>query len=223
MDRMRRQRNDMVARQLAGRGVKDARVLAAMGEVPREFFVPEELREEAYADAPLAIGYKQTISQPYIVAVMIEALQLAGGETVLEIGAGSGYAAAVLAKIAAEVITIERLGPLADQARRNLSRAGFTNVTVLHADGSLGWAAKSPYDAILVSAGAPAAPRSLLEQLKEGGRIVIPVGDEPGTQTLERLTKLRDGSVKTERIADVRFVPLIGAQGWQGLEGRWRT
>lgn len=219
MDGRQKERDEMVLRQLVRRGIADERVLAAMRTVPRELFVSDALRHAAYADAPLAIGLKQTISQPYIVAFMVEALRLKGGEKVLEIGAGSGYAAAVLGEIAAEVMAIERLGPLAEQARANLARAGCSNVTVHHADGSLGWPDGAPYDAILVSAGAPEVPHTLVVQLRPGARMVVPVGHDPGSQKLLRVTRLETGGYETETIADVRFVPLIGREGWDGRDG----
>jgi protein-L-isoaspartate(D-aspartate) O-methyltransferase len=168
-------RRDMVSRQIESRGVRDQRVLEAMRKVPREAFVPTLLRAKAYADHPLLIAEGQTISQPYIVAYMIEALDLKGGEKVLEIGAGSGYAAAVLAEIAGEVYAIERIGQLAQKAASNLIDAGYHNVHILHADGTKGWVEEAPFDAILVSAGAPFIPETLKNQLATGGRMVVPV------------------------------------------------
>jgi len=208
-------RSAMVWRQVAARGVKDPRVLEAIQRVPRESFVPAELRERAYADSPLPIGSGQTISQPYIVALMIEALELEGGERVLEIGAGSGYAAAVLAEIAGEVYAIERIGQLAEKAAINLQDAGYRQVRVKHADGTLGWAEASPFDAILVSAGSPSVPPELKAQLKVGGRLVIPVGATAYAQELIRIRRKSKTKFEQEDLADVRFVPLIGKAGWE--------
>lgn len=207
-------RRIMVEDHIAARGVRSRLVLEAMGEVPREAFLPEHLREFAYDDTPLPIGEGQTISQPYIVAFMIEALALEGGEKVLEIGAGSGYAAAVLSRIAGEVFTVERLGELAARASEKLSDLGYGNVRVLHADGTQGWPEHAPYDAIVVAAGGPQVPRTLKSQLKVGGRLVIPVGSDPRGQELVRVTRVSEHDYKTEDIADVRFVPLVGAEGW---------
>jgi protein-L-isoaspartate(D-aspartate) O-methyltransferase len=206
-------RETMVAEQLEARGITDGRVLRAFREVAREEFVPPELRQAAYRDSPLPIGGGQTISQPYIVAATIEALQLQGGERVLEIGAGSGYAAAVMSRIARDVFTVERHGPLADEARERLARLCFLNVSVLHADGTLGWPEQAPYDAIAVAAGGPEVPQALLSQLKVGGRLVIPVGPEEA-QVLTRVTQVAPGDFRSEPLMDVRFVPLIGEQGW---------
>ncbi len=216
MDNMEQARKRLVTEQLEARGVSDPLVLAAMRAVPRERFVPEDLREEAYSDRPLPIGSRQTISQPYIVAFMIEALGLRGGEKVLEIGAGSGYAAAVLGKIAYQVFTVERLGQLAERAVDNLAAAGCSNVHVRHADGTQGWSEEAPFDAILVSAGAPDVPKSLMNQLKVGGRMVVPVGKEPGSQDLVWIRRVGEDDFEREDIADVRFVPLIGKEGWDG-------
>ena len=210
----RARRQACVARQIEARGVGDPLVLAAMRTVPREAFVPPHLAEQAYDDGPLPIGVGQTISQPYIVAFMIEALHLHGGERVLEIGAGSGYAAAVLSRIAGEVYAIERIGELAGRARENLARGGYGNVHVRHADGTEGWPEAAPFDAILVSAGAPDVPRSLVRQLAIGGRMVVPVGREPGSQALIVVTRTGEDATSREDIADVRFVPLIGKEGW---------
>lgn len=207
-------RKRCVARQIAARGVVDAQVLAAMRSVPRELFVPGALRDLAYSDRPLPIGEGQTISQPYIVAVMIAALGLKGGEKVLEIGAGSGYAAAVAARIAARVFAIERFEALANMARANLAAAGITNAEVRCGDGSLGWPEEAPFDAILVSAGAPRVPDALKAQLAIGGRVVVPAGDEMTAQTLMRVTRQSADRYVTEELGAVRFVPLIGAGGW---------
>jgi protein-L-isoaspartate(D-aspartate) O-methyltransferase len=208
-------RNKMVEHQIAARGVRDRLVLEAMRTVPREAFLPENLREFAYEDTPLPIAAKQTISQPYIVAFMIEALGLHGGEKVLEIGAGSGYAAAVLAEVAGEVYTVERIEQLADQAGEALRSLNYLNVQVLCGDGTQGWPEHAPFDAIVVAAGGPRIPESLKEQLKVGGRMVIPVGSTATSQELVRITRVSETKFETEDIADVRFVPLIGDEGWQ--------
>ena len=204
----------MVQRQIANRGVRDALVLEAMGQVPREDFLPDDLREFAYDDTPLPIDQGQTISQPYIVALMTEALLLRGGERVLEIGTGSGYAAAVLARIAAEVYTVERHGQLAAKAADILAAHWYGNVHVLHGDGTLGWPEHAPFDAIVVAAGGPEVPQSLKTQLKIGGRLVIPVGNDRHLQELVRVTRISAHEYRTEEIADVRFVPLVGEEGW---------
>jgi protein-L-isoaspartate(D-aspartate) O-methyltransferase len=204
----------MIERHLAGRGIHDARVLEAFRSVPRDEFVLPELREFAHRDTPLPIGEGQTISQPFIVAVTVQALGLRGGERVLEVGTGSGYAAAILSCIAGEVHTIERHESLAAEARERLARLAHTNVTVHLGDGSLGLPEHAPFDAIAVAAGAPEVPRALLEQLAPGGRLVIPVGTDEGRQTLMRVTR-QDGGYLEEALADVRFVPLVGEQGWQ--------
>ena len=208
-------RKTMVDTALSARGVRDELVLKAMGRVPREHFVPSDLKTLAYRDTPLPIGSDQTISQPYIVAFMIEALGLQGGEKVLEIGAGSGYAAAVLGEIAGEVYAIERIGQLAERAVINLMDAGYQNVHVRHDDGTRGWLDEAPFDAILVSAGAPDIPRELLQQLVIGGHMVIPVGRTQTAQELVRITRLDEDSYEREDLADVRFVPLIGKEGWE--------
>ncbi len=207
-------RRDMVAHQIAARGVRSEAVLNAMRKVPREAFLPAHLREFAYEDSPLPIAADQTISQPYIVALMIEALDLEGGEKVLEIGTGSGYAAAVLAELAGEVYTVERIGQLAEKAAATLSDLGYGNAHVFHADGTLGRPEYAPYDAIVVAAGGPAVPDTLKEQLKIGGRLVIPIGTDPRAQELVRVTRSSKDEFLTEDIADVRFVPLIGKEGW---------
>ncbi len=210
----RTQRERMVADQIEGRGVRDPLVTAAMRAVPREYFVAHHRRDEAYEDYPIPIGAGQTISQPYIVGYMIACLNLEGGEKVLEVGAGSGYAAAVLSRIAREVYAIERIDSLAHLAVANLKTAGCTNVHVRCADGSKGWPEAAPFDAILVSAGAPKAPQPLLDQLAIGGRLVIPIGDDPRTQDLVRITRKGETVFASETLTGVRFVPLIGAEGW---------
>jgi protein-L-isoaspartate(D-aspartate) O-methyltransferase len=205
----------MVDEQLERRGISDPLVLDAMASVPREAFVPPELRAEAYADGPLPIGESQTISQPFIVALMIEALELTGGERVLEVGGGSGYAAAVLARIAEEVYSVERHRSLADQAAARLRELGVENVEVICADGTRGWPERAPYDAIVVAAGAPVVPRPLEEQLAVGGRLVIPVGGVRTVQELLRVTRISETEYRREKLTDVRFVPLVGEQGWE--------
>jgi protein-L-isoaspartate(D-aspartate) O-methyltransferase len=214
MPGFQQQRRYMVEHHIAARGVRSPLVLEAMASVPREEFLPEHLREDAYEDTPLPIGEKQTISQPYIVAFMVEALGLSGGERVLEIGAGSGYAAAVLSRIAGEVYTVERIGELAAKASAKLADLGFHNVRVLHGDGTLGWPEHAPFDAIIVAAGGPEIPKSLKQQLKVGGRMVIPVGNDPRVQELIRVTRMSEDTFESEDIADVRFVPLLGEEGW---------
>jgi protein-L-isoaspartate(D-aspartate) O-methyltransferase len=209
-----RLRNDMVDLQIARRGVRSRPVLDAMRAVPREAFLPEPLREFAYEDAPLPIAEGQTISQPYIVALMTEALALEGGEKVLEIGTGSGYAAAVLSRIAGSVYTVERIGQLAEKAASALADLGYRNVHVLHGDGTRGWPHHAPYDAIVVAAGGPEVPESLKAQLKLGGRLVIPVGENRRVQELVRVVRLSPDRYETEDICDVRFVPLVGEEGW---------
>lgn len=209
-------RREMVATQIEGRGVSDARVLVAMRAVPREAFVAAGWRERAFDDSPLPIAAGQTISQPYIVAVMAEALQLGGGERVLEIGSGSGYAAAVLGRLAGEVHTVECIAELAAAATATLAAQGARNVHVHHADGSLGWPAAAPYDAIAVTAAGPEVPAALTAQLAAGGRLVMPVGAREGRQQLLRVTRAPGGALHREALMDVRFVPLTGAQGWGG-------
>lgn len=203
-----------VDRDIARRGVRDGRVLAAMRAVPRDLFVPAALRDQAWEDHPLPIGADQTISQPYIVALMAEALQLRGPERVLEIGTGSGYAAAVLARLCAQVETVERIAELADRATRQLADLGVANVNVHCADGTLGWPDAAPYDAILVTAGGPVIPLALQSQLAPGGRLVMPVGASRGWQDLVRVTRAGPDDFRTESLCEVAFVPLLGAQGW---------
>jgi protein-L-isoaspartate(D-aspartate) O-methyltransferase len=208
-----RLREQMVENQLRRRGLRDRRALAAMGKVPRHEFVPADFRPLAYTDEPLPIGAGQTISQPYMVAAMCEALELEGTERVLEVGAGCGYHAVVLAELAAEVITIEREPGLAKLAAANLRRLGYDHVTVIEGDGSLGYAVRAPYQAISVAAGAPDVPGPLLEQLdEENGRLVIPVGSL-ADQELRLVTK-RHGQVSSRVVSYCRFVPLRGAEAW---------
>lgn len=214
MENLKRLRDRFVAEQIEARGVADPLVLAALRKVPRENFVPVDQKSLAYEDRPLPIGAGQTISQPYIVAFMVAAMSLRGGEKVLEIGAGSGYAAAVLAEIAKDVFAMERIGELADLAAGNLAAAGYENARVRHADGSEGWPEQAPFDAILVSAGAPEVPPALMQQLGVGGRLVVPVGSKPDEQELIRVTRLGEDEFRREDLAGVRFVPLIGKGGW---------
>jgi protein-L-isoaspartate(D-aspartate) O-methyltransferase len=223
MTRLQAEREKMVRCQIGARGVRDPAVLEAMRSVPREAFLPPELEEFAYHDAPLPIESGQTISQPYIVALMTEALKLRPNERVLEIGTGSGYAAAVLGRVAREVYSVERHEELATLASRRLRELGFANVHVLHGDGTLGWPEHAPFDAIVVAAGGPKVPRSLLEQLAVGGRLVIPVGEARDLQTLLRVTRTPDGRFVEEDLGGVRFVPLIGAEGWEGEPTRARS
>jgi protein-L-isoaspartate(D-aspartate) O-methyltransferase len=204
----------MVDHQIARRGIRSELVLGAMRAVPREAFLPASLAEFAYHDTPLPIAEGQTISQPYVVALMAEALRLEGGETVLEIGTGSGYAAALLSRIARNVYSVELVGQLAEKAAATLADLGYVNVHVLHGDGTLGWPDHAPYDAIVVAAGGPDVPESLKKQLAVGGRLVIPIGSDRHVQELVRVTRVSRDEYATEEIADVRFVPLTGAQGW---------
>jgi len=202
-----RARGEMVTSQIEARGVRDARTLAALRKVPRHLFVPAEVVPLAYEDHPLPIGHEQTISQPYIVAFMTEALGLEGGETVLEVGTGSGYQAAVLAEIAAKVYTIEIVEPLAAESRDRLKRLGYANVEVRAGDGYAGWKEAGPFDAVIVTAAAPRIPEPLKQQLKDGGRLVIPVGDE--YQELIVLTR-RGDRFEEKKVLPVRFVPMTG-------------
>ncbi|MHC5115203.1 MAG: protein-L-isoaspartate(D-aspartate) O-methyltransferase [Planctomycetota bacterium] len=209
------QRASMVERQLVRRGIRDPRVLDAMGRVPRERFVPPALQRYAYDDAPLPIGEGQTISQPYVVALMIEAIEVEPDARVLEVGTGSGYAAAVLGAIAAEVYTIERRAALASAARLRLKKLGCDHVHVRHGDGTLGWPEHAPYDGIIVAAGGPSVPDRLLEQLVVGGRLVIPVGPTRRDQHLERCTRTGPHAIDRDDLGEVRFVPLVGRGGWR--------
>jgi len=208
-------RKQMIDYQLAARGLRDQTVLNAINAVPREEFVPADLVEFAYRDAPLPIAARQTISQPYIVALMTAALELKPEDRVLEVGTGSGYAAAILAEIAKEVYTIERHKILADTARKRLEELGYHNTQVLYGDGSLGWPQHAPFDAIVVAAGGPDVPEALKQQLVIGGRLVIPVGSTLQTQKLLRVRRISEHEYQEEDLGDVRFVPLIGAAGWE--------
>jgi protein-L-isoaspartate(D-aspartate) O-methyltransferase len=205
-------RNEMVARQIRSRGIISARVLGAMAAVPRHEFVPVAAQASAYSDEALPIGGGQTISQPFIVAAMSDALQLSGNERVLEIGGGCGYQAAVLSLLAQDVVVVELRASLAGAARERLTRLGYANIRVEEGDGSLGWPASAPYDAILVSAAAPSIPPPLIEQLAEGGPLVIPVGDSE-RQSMLRIIK-RAGGLAQESLLTCRFVPLLGRHGW---------
>jgi protein-L-isoaspartate(D-aspartate) O-methyltransferase len=203
----------MVRQQLESRGVLDGRLLEAMRSIPRHLFVPPAVRAEAYADHPLPLGHGQTISQPYIVAVMTESLGLRGSEKVLEIGTGSGYQTAVLAQLAAHVWTVERVAGLAHAARAVLEELGYRNVSCSIGDGSVGLPAGAPFDAILVSAAAPRVPRALADQLADGGTLVLPVGESRFIQTLV-VVRRSGGSFREERGIGCRFVPLLGAEGF---------
>jgi protein-L-isoaspartate(D-aspartate) O-methyltransferase len=210
----REARENMIERQLAMRGVQDQRVLTAMRQVPREAFVPATVQDYAYQDRPLPIGCGQTISQPYIVALMIEAASLRETDRVLEIGAGSGYAAAVMSRIAARVYAVERIAELATAAAERLLRLGYANIEMRAADGTWGWPEAAPFDAILVAAAGPAVPPPLAEQLAVGGRLVMPVDDEPFGQRLVRVTRAGPDDFTQRNLCGVAFVPLIGAHGW---------
>lgn len=217
MDEYVKPRMRMINSQLISRGIRDERVLKAMEKIPRHLFVDEGLQSQAYADNPLPIGDRQTISQPYIVALMTEALELTGSEKVLEIGTGSGYQAALLAELADRVFSIERIASLADRARKILDFLGYFNVLIRVGDGTYGWREESPFDAIIVTAGAPEVPRTYVEQLAIGGRLIVPTGDRY-TQTLLKITRLSEdpGDIETEDLGGCRFVHLIGEYGWKG-------
>lgn len=202
----------MVEDQIIARGIQDPRVIAAVKKVPRHLFVEEALQGQAYSDHPLPIGEKQTISQPYMVALMTEALLLTGRDKVLEIGAGSGYQTCILAEIALKVFSIERIRSLAIQVRKLVYELGYLNVEIKFSDGTLGWMDESPFDAIMVTAGSPGIPQPLVDQLAVGGRLVIPVGD-PTDQELMRVTRT-EGGIKKENLGGCRFVRLIGQHGW---------
>lgn len=203
----------MINNHLIARGVKDERVLAAFKNVPRTEFVPDKLKSNAYADRPLPIGAGQTISQPYIVAQMVEALNPTAEDKVLEVGIGSGYAGAILAEIVGQVYGIEKEETLVNQTEKRLTDLAYENITLTVGDGTTGWQQHAPYDAILVSAAAPEIPNSLLAQLAIGGYLVLPVGTK-NIQELYQVHKLRSGSVEKKKLNKVRFVPLIGTEGW---------
>ncbi|MFC2075577.1 protein-L-isoaspartate(D-aspartate) O-methyltransferase [candidate division KSB1 bacterium] len=205
-------RRRMVAEQLQVKGIRDERVLKAMGEVPRHLFVDKALWAKAYSDFPLPVGSGQTISQPYMVAIMSELLKLKGTERVLEIGTGSGYQAAILAELAHQVFTVERMPELARKARSVLDKIGLSNVAIRIADGTLGWKEFQPYDRIIVTAAAPEVPDTLVDQLADGGRMLIPVGGQ-ASQVLTVIDKREDGTEISQDCACV-FVPLIGKEGW---------
>ena len=208
------EREAMVERQLRRRGIHEQRILDAFLAVPREAFVGDAHAHLAYGDHPLPIEANQTISQPYIVALMIQAAAIGPGDRVLEVGAGSGYAAAVIGRIAERVIGIERLHELVGIARERLRRLGYDNVEIVEGDGTKGWAESAPYDAILAAASGSHVPRPLIEQLAPGGRLVMPVGGPGSAQQLIKVIKQEDGILKQENLGGVRFVPLIGEEGW---------
>ena len=216
MDKFERGRKRMVQMQIVQRGLKEPRLLKAFESVPRHQFVPKEHRYAAYNDSPLPIGHSQTISQPYIVALMTHLLELQGNERVLEVGTGSGYQAAILGKLAREVHTVEYIPELAIEAEKLLSGLGYTNVCVHVGDGSLGWPQAAPYDGILVAAAAPQAPKALLDQLADSARLILPVGGR-GMQNLEIWEK-QHGEFSTRIETAVAFVPLRGEQGWDRKE-----
>jgi protein-L-isoaspartate(D-aspartate) O-methyltransferase len=213
-DEFARNREQMVREQIAGRGITDAAVLKAMQTVPRELFVPEKYQRYAYDDTPLPIPGRQTISQPYVVALMISKLNLHADDRVLEIGTGSGYAAALLGEIVREVHTVERIKELVAYARDRLRLLGYDNVHVHQGDGTLGWEPAAPYDAIIVAAGGPCVPESLKRQLAENGRLIIPVGRSERRQHLICITRTGEDSFEESELGAVAFVPLIGDEGW---------
>jgi protein-L-isoaspartate(D-aspartate) O-methyltransferase len=213
-DRFAKARATMVEEQLSYRGIYDPRVLQAMGEVPRDHFVDDDLADSAYADQPLPIGFGQTVSQPYIVALMAEFARIGPEDSVLEVGAGSGYAAAVLGKLARSVIAIERVPDLAERARNKLAELGIDNVRVIEGDGTLGWPEGAPYDAIIAAASGRDVPLSFLQQLSPGGRVVMPIGAPGDIQSLIAVTRQEDGTLERRELGQVRFVPLVGKQGW---------
>ena len=208
-------RERMVKRQIEARGIRDPALLDAFRQVPREEFVSPEQGRRAYGDCPLPIEGGQTISQPYIVALMIEAAGIGTGQRVLEVGAGSGYAAALMSHIAGEVIAIERKPELVAVAKERMERLGYGNVRIVEGDGTRGWPDGAPYDAILAAASGSHVPQPLIDQLAPGGRLVMPVGSQAWAQQLVKLTKLPDGATKRENLGAVRFVPLIGEEGWE--------
>jgi protein-L-isoaspartate(D-aspartate) O-methyltransferase len=210
------QRERMIERQIAGRGIRDERILAAFRAVPREIFVGEEARGSAYEDSPLPIEAEQTISQPYIVALMIEAAEIAPEDRVLEVGAGSGYAAALIAQLADRVFAVERHEELAKLAGERMERLGYANVSVYQGDGTGGLPGEAPFDAIVVSASGSHVPEILLQQVEIGGRLVMPVGEPHEVQRLVKVTRTGEEASEQEDLGAVRFVPLIGAHAWNG-------
>ena len=217
MSRYSKQRTRMINNHLMARGITDERVLKTMATVPRHLFVDESIQDQAYSDNPLPIGSRQTISQPYIVGLMTEALELKGTEKVLEIGTGCGYQTAVLAELAERVFSIERIASLAFRAQRTLDSLHYYNILIRAGDGTYGWSEEAPFDAIIATAGAPKIPETLKEQLAVGGRLVIPVGSQ-SSQTLLKITRLSEKTedMKIEDLCGCRFVDLIGEHGWKG-------
>jgi len=215
MDKFEASRKQMIDQHLAARGLHDKSLLNAFNKVPREKFVSDDLAASAYQDSPLPIEAGQTISQPYIVALMTSKLELKPADRVLEIGTGSGYAAAILAELANEVYTVERHEILADIARARLKNLGYRNIQVLCGDGTLGWPEYAPFDAIVVTAGGPDVPETLKQQLTIGGRLVMPVGKSTYTQKLVRVRRISENQYTEEDLGGVRFVPLVGAEGWK--------
>jgi protein-L-isoaspartate(D-aspartate) O-methyltransferase len=208
------EREAMIDRQIASRGIRDPKILEAFRAVPREEFLAQEYRDLAYGDHPLPIEAGQTISQPYIVALMIQAAEIKPGDSVLEVGAGSGYAAGVMSRIAGQVTAIERQPDLVKVAQERMQRLGIDNVRIVEGDGTRGWEPEAPYDAILAAASGSHVPPQWVEQLADGGRIVMPVGDPGWIQKLIKVTKGPAGNLITEDLGGVRFVPLIGEEGW---------
>jgi len=208
-------RKSMIRCQIEARGISDPLILNAFREVPREAFVDEGQRQSAYQDQPLPIEAGQTISQPYIVALMIEAAEISPGDVVLEVGSGSGYAAAVMSRIARAVIGIERQHDLVGSARERLHRLGYDNVMIVEGDGTRGWPEHAPFDAILAAAAGSHVPTPLIDQLSPGGRLVMPIGEPADVQDLIKVVKRHDGSLVEENLGGVRFVPLIGEEGWR--------
>ena len=209
-------REQMIDRQIAARGLADPKLLAAFRAVPREDFISGDYADYAYQDSPLPIESGQTISQPYIVALTIDAAEIKPGDKVLEVGAGSGYAAAVIGQIAGTVIAVERHLELVELARKRMRQLGYRNVEIVEGDGTLGWPAEAPYDAIVAAASGSHVPQSWIAQLQPGGRIVMPIGEPQGVQSLVKVTKFEDGRLERQDLGGVRFVPLIGAEGFAG-------
>jgi len=212
-DHYHKPRENMVKHQIAARGVKDPRVLGAMARVPRHRFVPDSIADRAYDDSPLPIGEGQTISQPYMVAWMTELLEIADSDRVLEIGTGSGYQAAILCELAAEVISIEKYPDLAREAQERLHSLGYRNITIHVGDGTLGWPQEAPYNGIIVTAGAPSVPQPLLEQLADGGKLVIPVG--PSGMQMLNVIRRKGNDYQAREEGTCVFVPLVGKFGWK--------